>query len=215
MLRLKNAALLGCLAAAAVPTCHAQQVATPPATQRTYQANRVPAGSQEVTTVEEAIIGKLIKANDAEIELAKMAKDKSDNQEIKKLAEMIMKDHKALNEQLTSVMKENDTPTPGQPEMVVPQQLCDLAEQACKNSLEMTKEMLSQTEGQDFSMAYLAQQVVAHTNMLAELKAIQSTGPDDLKSIAGKAADKIKKHLEETKKLAKKLEDKEKSGQQS
>ncbi len=204
MLRFNALALLGGLVAAPVAQVgFAQAVATPP----TYQANRVPAGDQKVTTVEEAIIGKLMKANDAEIELAKMAKEKSDNQEIKKMAEMIMKDHKALNEQLTKVMKENDTPTPGQPEMVVPQQICDVAEQACKNSLQMTKEMLGKTSGQDFSMAYLAQQIVAHTNMLAELKAIQSAGPEDLQSIAGKAAEKVKKHLEETKKLAKKLED--------
>ena len=90
---------------------------------------------------------------------------------------------------------------------MVPMQLVKVMDQACDNSLQMTKEMLQQYQGQDFAMAYLGQQIVAHTTTLAELQAIESQGPQELKSIAQEAATKVKGHLEQAKQLANKLED--------
>lgn len=89
----------------------------------------------------------------------------------------------------------------------VPPQLLAIGNQACDNALEMTKEMLSNYQDQDFAMAFLGQQVVTHTMALAELKAIQSTGPEELSSFTNEAIDTIEQHLEKTKQLAKKYED--------
>ncbi len=86
-------------------------------------------------------------------------------------------------------------------------QLCKFGEQACDNALKMTKEMLGSYEGQDFNMAFLGQQCVAHTMMLAELKAIESVGPQELKQIASRAAGKVQQHLDKAKSIAQKLED--------
>ncbi len=86
---------------------------------------------------------------------------------------------------------------------MVPQELCDIGEQACENALKMTKEMLSKYEGEEFEMAYLGQQCVAHTIMLAELKAIESNGPRELREVATKASKKVEAHLEKAKSLAK------------
>jgi len=262
-------------------------------------------------TVAEALVQKLRKANEAEIELAQMAEEMSDNQEVKQLAATLIQDHRALNEKLerletTKLSGVNNTgnrlddnrsslenrrqpgvdqtdtldtntnrsanlpvaSTPNQPNTSganttinasgentsnrqhdlrtagtpntetdtsqlgevnqqpyerdvrsmrstqadsasqrVPQQLCTIAEQACDNATQMTKEMLRGYEGQDFNMAFLGQQCVAHTMMLAELKAISSEGPEELRSIANEAASKVKSHLDETKRLAKKFED--------
>ena len=71
----------------------------------------------------------------------------------------------------------------------------------------MTKEMLGKHQGQDFNMAFLRQQCVAHTMMLGELKAIESDGPTELRQFASQAAAKVEKHLEKAKLLAKKLQD--------
>jgi predicted outer membrane protein len=206
-----------------------------------YEARLVTsdAHSEQGPTVKEALVQKLIKANEAEIELAKLAQQKTDNEELKQLAAMIVKDHQQLNQTLnkhagkqsagnegsgkstadqasqdrkrdqattTSAKSEraSDTPT-------VPKELCKVSEQACENALKMTKEMLSNYDGQDFNMAFLGQQCVAHTMMLAELKAIESTGPKELRDLASQAAKKVETHLEKAKQLAKKLEDDSKS----
>ena len=89
----------------------------------------------------------------------------------------------------------------------VPPMLCTVLEKACENNLEMTKQMLQKYEGQDFKMAFLGQQIVAHTACLAELKAIESFGPAQLKAIAQQASPKIQEHLDMAEQLAKKFED--------
>jgi len=217
-----------------------------------YQARRVsqqqPRAGQQTLTVKEVLVRKLMKANEAEIELATMAQQKTDNQQVKQLTQTIIQDHKALNQQLQQQLNrsapgqnksgvgqsqgdrgrdqvsdatERQQTQPGQrndnnrqPQLrrgqsesaVVPQELVSIGEQACENSLKMTKEMLNNYQGQDFNMGFLGQQIVAHTMALAELKAIESSGPRELQQIASEAASTIEKHLEKAKQLAKKLE---------
>lgn len=193
--------------------------------------------TQQGPTVKEALTQKLIKANEAEIELAKIAQETTDNEELKQLASMIVKDHQQINQTLQQFAgkqhsgianagnQQLSNRTAGQPQSrkiqsgqatsnqtaTVPKQLCQVAEQACNNALQMTKEMLSNYEGQDFNMAFLGQQCVAHTMMLAELKAIESVGPEELKQVASDAASKVEEHLQKAKQLAKKLQDDQKS----
>ncbi len=217
-----------------------------------YEARRAADGAREQgPTVREALVMKLQKANQTEIELAKMASEKTDNDQVKQLTQTIIQDHQALQQKLSQLDKnasnqtrsgQGGAVTTSQPgaqttrgntqgqqnrqvqgttqgnqafagnqqsmqQARVPQQLCDIAEKACENAREMTMEMLSKYEGQDFNMAFLGQQIMAHTAMLAELKAIQSVGPEDLQSIAQEAITKTEQHLDKAKQLAKKLED--------
>jgi predicted outer membrane protein len=132
---------------------------------------------------------------------------KTDHSELKQLTQTIVRDHEALNQKLQQFSNQNQANSQGQR---VPTQLCQIADQACDNAMKMTKDMLTKYEGQDFQMAFLGQQCVAHTMMLAELKAIESTGPQELQPIAQEAISKVEKHLEKAKQLAKKLEDDEK-----
>lgn len=165
---------------------------------------------QQAMTVQDAIVQKLKKANEAEIQLAKLALEKSDNQDVKKLAETLVKDHQECVQKLQQGIgqpQQQDTPrVAGNTVAMVPHELCKIAEKACENSLAMTKEMLTQYEGNDFNMAFLGQQCVAHTMMLAELKAIESDGPKELNEFAKEARNKVQEHLEKCKKLAKQIE---------
>ncbi len=200
-----------------------------------YEARRVTTdgNNQQGLTLKEAIVQKLHKANEAEIELAKMAMEKTDNEDVKQLTKTIVQDHQALNQKLqkmagkhdeSSKMQQNSQNAQGSQNATsgnrqtgqtltssqsptVPKELTKISEQACENALEMTKEMLGKYEGQDFNMAFLGQQCVAHTMMLAELKAIESAGPQELQQIAQEASQKVEQHLEKCKQLAKKLED--------
>lgn len=196
------------------------------------EAHRTSTNSQQPQgpTVKEALTQKLIKANEAEIELATLAQEKTENEELKQFASMLVKDHQQFNKilqqhvgnqhsnqsnsgkaKVSESLQANTGTIASSNAATVPTQLCEIGEQACANSLKMTKEMLGNYEGQDFSMAFLGQQCVAHTMMLAELKAIESVGPKELQQIASQAAMKVEKHLDKAKQLAKKLEDDRKS----
>jgi len=164
------------------------------------------ARNQQGPTIQKALVMKLRKCNEAEIELAKMAQQKSDNQEVKDFTQTIIDDHKSLNDQLNKVNQGASNKQAAR----VPQQLCDLVDKAGQNALQMTKEMMQNKQGQNFNMAYLGQQIVSHTMLLAELKAIQNTGPQELNEVANQAIGKVESHLKTAKDLAKKLEDDEK-----
>ena len=200
--------------------------------------------SSEGMSVEDAIAKKMIKANEAEIELAQMAMRKTDNEEIKQLTQTMVTDHQKLNEKIkkhcdmkdsgsanrrtsqtqttqgqleqtqTSMPNQKSTqgmrtlkaqPSGAGASETVPAQLCAISDQACDNALKMTKEMLSEYDGEEFEMAFLGQQCVAHTMMLAELKAIESEGPQELRELCSKAIPTVKNHLQEIKTLASKL----------
>ncbi|EMI22902.1 putative secreted protein [Rhodopirellula maiorica SM1] len=216
-----------------------------------YEARRVATNSQQqAPTVKQALVQKLIKANEAEIEIAKLAQQKSDNQQVKRLAQTMIQDHQALNQTLQQhagqqqqggqqhtgstaagqAHTDRNTIAGNQPATrsdlqgdrttqfagkTVPRELCQISEQACDNALKMTKEMLGNYEGQDFNMAFLGQQTVAHTMLLAELRAIESMGPQELQPIVQQASNKVSMHLEKTKQLAKQLEDDRRTSNQS
>ncbi len=244
------------------------------------------AGNQQNVTVEEALVKKIKKSNEAEIELAQLAQEKVEDQGFRQFTQKLIQDHQQMNQQLDSMVSTNagraaqgsasDSPTstsrqpgtsqpspgqntPGQNapgrratnsdeqaraqagqdaqnqpgaagrqgegrpgegrqgqgrgQMAgmgggrVPQILCTIMEEACDNNLEMTKKMLQEYEGQDFKMAFLGQQIVAHTASLAEMKAIESSGPAQLKALAQQASPKIQEHLDMAKQMAKKFED--------
>lgn len=251
----------------AQPRAQSQPIQTQPGSQTRQPVQRQPAGTSETqpdryearrasndsqqqgVTVQEALVQKLTKANKAEIELAELAQQKTDNEEVQQLTKTIIEDHRAFNESLKQVSQQNrsannqnrssqdrlsqnrspqdrssqsqattnrNQPRDGQPALnrtgnsqqaMVPKELCKISEQACDNALKMTKEMLNNQSNDDFNMAYLGQQYVTHTMMLAELKAIQSEGPQELQSTVGQAIDKIEKHLNKVKQLSKKLAD--------
>lgn len=196
-----------------------------------YEARRISPDSQQQgpMTVSQAILQKLQKANEAEVELAKLAQQKTDNPEVRQLTQTIIQDHQALNQKLQQFAQQRQASQSGlnrdasqstaqsrsapSQSATVPPELCQVAERACENALQMTKTMLGNYQGQDFNMAFLGQQCVAHTMMLAELKAIESVGPEELKAIAQQAAAKVETHLQQTKQLAKKFEDDRKSQQ--
>jgi len=196
----------------------------------TQQAN----DQQSAKTVKQTIAKKLEMANKAEIELAKMAQEKSKNSQLTKLAETLVSDHQELNEKLkkleldskktgnrAAINRQNSPVSPtgrqavnrpalnnrGQAESMVPPILCDIMDKASENALSMTKDMLQNYDGEEFDMAFVGQQVVAHVMLIAELKAIESQDLDQVSQLAGEATSTVEQHLEELKKLAKELKD--------
>jgi hypothetical protein len=89
----------------------------------------------------------------------------------------------------------------------VPAELCQILERANENTLTMLQEMLRAHEGQDFQMAFLGQQAVAQTILLAELNAMQSSAKfQDIKPIVQQAIAQTMRHLDRAKQLASQFE---------
>lgn len=87
----------------------------------------------------------------------------------------------------------------------VPHMLVALTDQSCDNELELTKKMLQKHEGDEFDMAYIGQQIVAHTCMLAHLQALKNSGPQELQQLATEGEQTTLKHLDHAVKIAKEL----------
>lgn len=187
-----------------------QNIRTDQQSEERFEARRVSPDQQTAKPLHQAVADKLRQANEAEIELAKMAQEQIQHEGLRALTQTIIEDHQELNQQLQKISQSGHSQ--GSQTAMVPGEVCQLMKQACENNLQMTKQMLQNYEGQDFQMAFLGQQIFAHTAMLAELKAIESVGPDSLQSIARAAARTTENHLEQAKQLAKKLEDDQRRG---
>jgi len=87
----------------------------------------------------------------------------------------------------------------------VPQMLVAITDQASDNELQMTKEMLQKHEGEDFDMAYIGQQIVAHTCMVAHLQALRTSGPQELQQFVTEGEREAREHLEHATKIAHEL----------
>lgn len=234
------------------------------------------AGQQSVTSESgrsavRPLAAMLSKGNKAEIELAQLALQKSQNEEVKKFAQQMIQDHteflgklKQFNPQIELVSTtarqpgnaadaqpfnaeeaqprnaeeaqprsavqpqlRDDNPdrerTPGQQGRIGrgqsddvdgqrggrQSQLMQIHDRACEMKLQMTKQLLSEYEGQDFDMGYLGQQVVAHIDMLAHLKAMQNVGDSEFQQLVTEGAQTTQQHLDHAKMLCRQLEGKE------
>lgn len=92
----------------------------------------------------------------------------------------------------------------------VPHMLVALTDQACDNELQLTKKMLDKHEGENFDMAYIGQQIVAHTCMLAHLQALKNSGPQELQQLVTQGEQATRQHLDQATKIAEELGDKKK-----
>ncbi len=173
--------------------------------QRNMQANQ---SRQPGTPMNVALLEKMKLGNEAEIELAEMAKQKATSDDVKQYAGRVIEDHRALTQDIEKQLQksQNQSNPAGSSTPTVPQKLVDIGKQVCEKNLQMTKGMLQSYEGQDFQMAFLGQQVVAHTAMLSELEVLSQQGPQEIRDIASKAKEKVSNHLERAKQLAKQLE---------
>jgi predicted outer membrane protein len=68
----------------------------------------------------------------------------------------------------------------------------------------MSKQMLEDAD--DFDKAYMGMAVVKHSMMVAQLEAMQDVGSQEFQQLISTAEDKTREHLEQAKKLAKKLD---------
>ncbi|MDQ0965706.1 putative membrane protein [Flavobacterium sp. W4I14] len=116
----------------------------------------------------------------AEVELGKLALEKSSNPQVKEFATMMVKDHGMANTELTAIAKQKN--------ITLPSTVDD----------EHKKKMddLSKKSGADFDKAYVDAMVSGHKSTLKLMEDESRDGKDaDLKAFAKKTAPIVQSHL--------------------
>lgn len=123
----------------------------------------------------------------AEVEMGRMAEQKSSNPKVKDFAAMMVKDHSAANEELKSLAASKNVTLPSGPGA----------------HADASKVKLEALSGVSFDKSYIAAQVQAHKSTVALLnKEISSGQDDDAKAFARKILPTVESHLKAADELA-------------
>jgi putative membrane protein len=123
----------------------------------------------------------------AEVDLGKLAEQKSTDPKVQEFAAMMVKDHSAANEKLESLASSNRIPLPD----------------TLDASHEETKTRLEALSGDGFNKSYIETQLKAHEKTVDLLEKEISSGQDaDAKAFAQSVLPTVKHHLEAARTLA-------------
>ena len=128
-----------------------------------------------------------VTANQIDIDAAKLAKEKSKDQDIIKFAETMMNDHQAVIDQAVALVKKlNVTPKD------------NATSQKMSADAANTKKMLQSKSGKDFDKAYIDNEVAYHKAVIAAVEnvLIPDASNAELKELLQKVLPVLKTHLE-------------------
>ncbi len=150
---------------------------TPPA----VDDNAMQSAQVDTGFVRKAAIGGM-----AEVEMSKLALDKSSNAKVKEFATMMVNDHTKANEELKSIAEQKN--------LTIPTSL-DAAH-------EQKKQDLMKKEGAEFDKAYIKAMVDGHEDAHKVMEDGAKNNQDQhLREFAAKTEPVVKQHLEMVKKL--------------
>jgi putative membrane protein len=123
----------------------------------------------------------------AEVELGKLAQDKSPTQSVKEFGSMMVKDHSAANEKLKAIAEAKNVKLPTSP---------SVGQMATKTKLEVLS-------GKTFDKSYIKGMVADHKEDIKEFQKEASTGQDaDAKAYAAATLPTLKAHLKKIEAIA-------------
>jgi putative membrane protein len=123
----------------------------------------------------------------SEVDLGKLAEQKSEDPKVKDFAAMMVKDHSAANHELQSLATSKQVPVP---------KTLDASQTALKTRLEALS-------GESFDKAYVKSQLQAHEDTVQLLEKEISSGQDpDAKALAQSVLPTIRHHLQAVRTLA-------------
>jgi putative membrane protein len=170
----------------------------------------------------------LLGKNKAEVEISKLAQQQAENTEVKKFAQMLVKDHSSMISKLQPLAGGQDasrprqpsaatgtpsdrtgvassTARPGQGDQAV-NQLIAIEKKIIERCTELLRQELESKTGADFDKCYVGSQVGSHMQASAALEVISQQATGELQELAGQAKEKVDHHLQEAKQLAQQLE---------
>ncbi len=139
------------------------------------------------TTSDESFYKNLAEGGISEVDLGKLAEQKSTNPKMKEFAERMVKDHSAANEKLQSLAASKNISLPSS---------------ASATQL-ATKAKLEVLTGQTFDDSYIKSQLKAHTQTVSLLQKEIASGQDaDAKGFAKSLLPTVRSHLKEIRAVA-------------
>ena len=127
----------------------------------------------------------------AEVELAELALERAESNDVKTLANHIKQDHQQANEQLKSIA--------AQKRVKIPEQTDE------KHKRE--KERLAKLQGDEFDKAYVKAMIKEHEKDIKAFEKQAKNGNDaELKTFANSALPKLREHLDHAKQVEKGLQ---------
>lgn len=154
-------------------------------------------------TDEKALLERLHHSNQQEMKLARLAQQNSTNPDVKSFADMMIKDHTAMDQKLMTYaqgkgMKLADEPKP----------MNDI-EKRVMASNKAAMEELQVLKGMPFDSTYMAGQVAAHDMVLGKVMAAKQAMPatGEVASMLNELSQKVPAHREQALQVLGKLDD--------
>lgn len=146
----------------------------------------LPAAQSTAASTDANFVRKVADANMTEIQLAKIALEKSQKQDVKDFANRMTKDHGNAEDQLKSIAEKINVPIPDH----------------VSGQHQQTIDRLSKLDGEAFDKAYAKAMVDDHTKVVAMFEKTEGKLQNpDLKKFAQDTLPTLKEHLELAKKL--------------
>jgi putative membrane protein len=125
----------------------------------------------------------------AEVELAKLAKDRASNPRVKNFAEMMIKDHSDANNKLQTIARDKSVTLP-----------------SALGKHQDHLEDLSKKNGAEFDKAYMKAMVNGHEDVVRDFEKCAQNGTDpDVKTFASQTLPTVRMHLDSAKAINKAL----------
>jgi putative membrane protein len=184
--------MLGCAALSfviSVPAVLAQNSSSPPGNmgQSETSPNAMASGtSQAVTPSDKRFMRAAAEGNMAEVQLGRLALQKSSNADVRKFAQRMIDDHGKANGELEQVAAKEGVTLPHQP---------DAKQKA-------TKVTLSKLSGDTFDKAYMQDMLKDHKTDIAHFKTESSSGHNPaVKNFATQTLPTLESHLREAEQI--------------
>lgn len=154
--------------------------------------------SAALITNEADIVDIVAAINIGEIQAANLALQKSQNAEVKKFAQQMLKEHEALNKEILQLDMKLDIPTDRSERSIMIRE---------KNEFSLNR--LKDKSGKDFDDAYIDDQIMMHKLALETLEhsLIPSAKHAQLKATLQKAHGNVQKHLKHAEAIEEKVDD--------
>jgi putative membrane protein len=143
------------------------------------------------------VLRQLHAANQEEVDLGRLATDKSQNADVKKFAQDMVNDHSAADAKLTSLAKRMN--------IDLGMTATNPVEKALSEASEESKRSLRELSGSWFDVAYIAPQADKHTFALKLVDEGQKTASGDVKSLLEEMRPTVEGHLEHAKNVLRDL----------
>jgi putative membrane protein len=125
----------------------------------------------------------------AEVEIAKLAKDRAQNPRVKNFAEMMIKDHSDANNKLQTIARDKNVTLP-----------------STLGKHQDHLEDLSKKNGAEFDKAYMKMMVNGHEDVVKDFEKCSQNGTDpDVKTFAAQTLPTVRMHLDSAKAINKAL----------